>query len=402
MTDPAAALSWIQQADGDDLDEITELFNAAIEEALPELARDSELSGELAVSTRAQVRAFTVWMSHGAHDQPSIPAQSRTLAQTLARRGMDAEVLTEIHRATQHALLRYLTTQSDRLADRDQRVSQLVLFIEQALSWLNTSVNLLIRIHQDEREKMFAGDVARRAALVRSILFGESVDAAAASRALGYPLSAHHTALVIGTDDRSVVTGTDTQLTSVARTFAAHLDVAHLLTVPSGAHGTWVWLGSSRPIDAAQLAAVTDHHPEVTAIRAGIGITGHGIAGFIRSHREAVAAQKLSLTARQCPAITYYADIELRYLVSADREAYAAFRSRTLAGLTGSDAGSERLRETLRTYIRCGRSRDATAAALDVHKNTVRYRLDRVREILGHDVDSHIVELHLALLDDYS
>ncbi len=402
MSDPAAALSWIQPESGEDFDEITALFNAAIEEALPELARDPELAGELATSTRAQVRAFIVWMSHGAHGQPSIPAQSRTLAQTLARRGMDADVLTEIHRATQHALLRYLTTQSDRLADRDQRVSQLVLFIEQALSWLNTSVNLLIRVHQDERERLFAGDVARRATLVRSILFGEPVDAAAASRALGYPLSAHHTALVIGTDDRSAATGTDTQLASVARRFAAHLDVAYLLTVPSGAHGTWVWLGGSRPIDAARLAALSDQHPEFTAIRAGVGITGHGMAGFIRSHREALAAQQISLAARKSPAITCYADIELRYLVSADREAYAAFRSRTLAGLDGSDTAAERLRETLRTYIRCGRSRDATAAALGVHKNTVRYRLDRVRELLGHDVDSHMVELHLALLDDFS
>ncbi len=402
MTDPAAALSWIQPADGEDLDEITELFNAAIEQALPELARDPELSGELAVSTRAQVRAFTVWMSHGAHDQPSIPAQSRSLAQTLARRGMDAEVLAEIHRATQHALLRYLTTQSDRLADRDQRVAQLVLFIEQALRWLNTSVNLLVRVHQEERERMFAGDVARRAALVRSILFGEPVDAAAASRALGYPMSGHHTALVIGTDDRSAATGADTQLTAAARTFAAHLDVAHLLTVPSGAHGTWAWLGSSRPIDAARLTTVIDSHPEVAAIRTGIGITGHGLPGFIRSHREAVAAQQISLATGQGPAISHYADVELRYLVSADREAYAAFRSRTLAGLDGADAGSGRLRETLRTYIRCGRSREATAAALDVHKNTVRYRLDRIRELLGHDVDIHIVELQLALLGDFS
>lgn len=401
MSDPAAALNWIQPESGEELDQITEVFDAAIAAALPELARDAELSGELAISTRAQVRAFIVWMSHGAHGDPVIPDQSRTLAQTLARRGMDAGVLAEIHHATQHALLRYLTAQSERLSDRDQRVSQLVLFIEQALSWLSTSLRLLTGIHHDERERLFAGDVARRAALVRAILFGEPVNVDAASRTLGYPLSLHHTALVIGTDDRGRAPAvTDIRLTSLARSIAAILNVANVLTIPSGVHGMWAWLGGSRPIEPAQLATVGEELRDMAGIRVGVGITGNGVPGFIRSHREAVAAQQISLTTRRSGGLTSYSDVELQYLVSADQEAFAAFRSRTLAALTGTDTASERIRETLRAYIRCGRNRDATAAALGVHKNTVRYRLDRARDILGHDVDSRIVELHLALLAD--
>jgi DNA-binding PucR family transcriptional regulator len=138
---------------------------------------------------------------------------------------------------------------------------------------------------------------------------------------------------------------------------------------------------------------------EVCGVGAGIGVTGHGISGFIRSHHEAVAAYQISTaTSQPNGSFTCYRDVELQYLVTADAQAYAAFQSRALSGLTAADDKAGRLRETLRTYIACGRNRDATAAALGVHKNTVRYRLERVRSALGHDVDRHLVELQLALL----
>ena len=79
--------------------------------------------------------------------------------------------------------------------------------------------------------------------------------------------------------------------------------------------------------------------------------------------------------------------------------AYAAFRSRTLGQLSVEDEHTRRLRETIRTYIESGRNREATATVLGVHKNTVRYRLERARDILGRDVDSYLVHLQLALLD---
>jgi sugar diacid utilization regulator len=42
--------------------------------------------------------------------------------------------------------------------------------------------------------------------------------------------------------------------------------------------------------------------------------------------------------------------------------------------------------ETLSRYLECGRSYDATTAALAIHRSTLKYRLRRIREISGHDL----------------
>ena len=41
---------------------------------------------------------------------------------------------------------------------------------------------------------------------------------------------------------------------------------------------------------------------------------------------------------------------------------------------------------TLTQYLECGRSYDLTAEALSVHRNTLKYRLRRIREISGQDL----------------
>lgn len=54
---------------------------------------------------------------------------------------------------------------------------------------------------------------------------------------------------------------------------------------------------------------------------------------------------------------------------------------------------------TLATYLDLGGRYVDTARALSVHRNTLRYRLDRITEISGHDladVDTKL-NLHLAL-----
>ena len=41
---------------------------------------------------------------------------------------------------------------------------------------------------------------------------------------------------------------------------------------------------------------------------------------------------------------------------------------------------------TLSEYLDCGGNYDATARALSVHRNTLKYRLRRIREVSGHDL----------------
>ena len=52
---------------------------------------------------------------------------------------------------------------------------------------------------------------------------------------------------------------------------------------------------------------------------------------------------------------------------------------------------------TLATFFRYGGSLEATAAALHAHRNTLKYRLARIREISGHDLADPDTRFHLQL-----
>lgn len=71
-----------------------------------------------------------------------------------------------------------------------------------------------------------------------------------------------------------------------------------------------------------------------------------------------------------------------------------------LAPLAREDAErGNNLLETLRAYYECGTRVDWTADRLFLHRNSVRYRLDRVRSLLGMNIDEPqaIAALVLAL-----
>jgi DNA-binding PucR family transcriptional regulator len=80
-----------------------------------------------------------------------------------------------------------------------------------------------------------------------------------------------------------------------------------------------------------------------------------------------------------------------------DAEALAACR-RLLLPLRRNDADrGSRLEATLRAYYACGASVSQTAHVLFLHRNSVRYRLDRVRSLLGADIDHPEVSATLLI-----
>jgi len=85
-------------------------------------------------------------------------------------------------------------------------------------------------------------------------------------------------------------------------------------------------------------------------------------------------------------------------IVRADPEALEDLRARALAPLSGlRPATRERLEETLRSWLLHQGRRDAVAAELHVHAQTVRYRVGQVRELYGDQLDDPATVLDLLL-----
>ena len=79
----------------------------------------------------------------------------------------------------------------------------------------------------------------------------------------------------------------------------------------------------------------------------------------------------------------------------ADTRAWVASVLGDLAADTDSDA---RLRETLRVFLRCGSSYKQAADELNLHFNTVKYRVGRAIARRGREVAADRLDVEVALL----
>ncbi|MCR1784972.1 helix-turn-helix domain-containing protein [Nocardioides carbamazepini] len=94
------------------------------------------------------------------------------------------------------------------------------------------------------------------------------------------------------------------------------------------------------------------------------------------SLREAVAA--LEVGRRLGERLTRFEQVVPEVLIVENRSMAAQMSASVLGPIDKGD-----LLETLRTFLRCGLSTRATAGELQVHENTVTYRIRRICELLG-------------------
>jgi hypothetical protein len=117
------------------------------------------------------------------------------------------------------------------------------------------------------------------------------------------------------------------------------------------------------------------------------------------SYRRALRAARLVAAENPTSGAAYDTDAHLAELVlSADSEALADLRMRALKPLDDlTPAAREKLVETLRLWLLFGGRREAVAAGLFVHPQTVRYRMGQLRELFGDDLDDPLKVLDLVI-----
>jgi sugar diacid utilization regulator len=130
-------------------------------------------------------------------------------------------------------------------------------------------------------------------------------------------------------------------------------------------------------------------------VRAGIGGYHPGLRGISRSYLEAQQAFEAGRKLRP-EGITHRHDELIPHLVLAQNPRLAErFVANSLGRLLDPKLRNRvQLLETLEAYLVLGSVKDA-AAALRLHRHTVLYRLDKLREILGGDLEVPATRLRL-------
>ncbi|MGW6426647.1 PucR family transcriptional regulator [Nocardia sp. NPDC055053] len=365
-------------------------LDAAVLAGVPELD-DPDMRRDLAASTRAHARVVLSGLASDTVDL-ALPEEAHALARTIARRGLDVRVLLRAYRTGMAEVLAVMTeTVAQGQVPPEIERAVLLRVFERSTTWLGLSVEALTGTFMAERERVLRDAINTRTELVHALLTGTEVDVDQASIGLGYRLSRRHLAFVLWTGEA----GGDEPgglLDRAAARIATVLGATGLLTVAASASGLWAWVAID---DDAEITERIARCEVAAPVRVAFGMPGAHVDGFVSSHREAVAARRVAEQNER--AVTDYREVEIAYLAGADTAAMRGLIARELRGLTGTDPVSTRLRATLHAYLRAQRSPEEAARLIGVHKNTVRYRIHRVEEILGHPVSERALALEIAL-----
>jgi len=269
----------------------------------------------------------------------------------------------------------------------------------------------LISLQVSSERKAAEADWNAGASLAAELLGGCSDAAVARRRAdrLGVSLDAERLVIVIGS--RSGAEGEAPDFRAVASAFeretpelAVHVTalegaVAALVELPEGADPRGFALANRERFEAA-LALL---RPAEQLI-AGVSTVRSGPDGYRTAHRE--ARQVVECIRRFSPLdgpALFTADelgVGSLLLSSSDGEAMATFAEQTVGELVREHSKADLLTTLCSFFDNMGSIR-GSAAALDVHENTIRYRLSRIEELTGlavmHDPDAQL-RARLSLL----
>jgi hypothetical protein len=130
-----------------------------------------------------------------------------------------------------------------------------------------------------------------------------------------------------------------------------------------------------------------------------------GVGGFVerpehlpRSYREAMQALTVRIRQADPRGLITFEDLGLYRLLATPegRREASTFVEDWLGSLLAYDSERQAdLVHTLGVYLDHGGNYDDTAAALHIHRSTLRYRLQRIRELSGHDLTNADTRLNL-------
>ncbi|MFD0029757.1 PucR family transcriptional regulator [Streptomyces sp. NPDC055059] len=160
-----------------------------------------------------------------------------------------------------------------------------------------------------------------------------------------------------------------------------------------------ILLTEARPNDDAVHTALA-HELGTPDGAIGVSTRCNSPDGVPRCYQEALRALEVRQNSRQRSGTTFFDDLGLYRILGPgnDLRELEGFVREWLGQLIDYDAQHDtELVETLTRYFDCGGNYDDAAAALTVHRSTLRYRLQRIRKISDRDLADVDTRLNLQV-----
>lgn len=240
------------------------------------------------------------------------------------------------------------------------------------------------------------------ATVIREVLSGAEVSAHAFENTTRYRLDQLHRASVIRVAPTNPAVDHTRDLIQLAHRIARgpHF-TGTLLATPVDRGTAWVWFGvhDSGPVTGvSDLQA--DPHARFPQVQVSFGGALGGAHGFRRSHEQALSAARVALisgTERPHPLSYDDPGVALASLLSVDMPELRRWVNEELGDLALQTDSAARLRETYSTFLATGNSFTRTGEIMNLHRNTVKYRIDQARSLVGESSQRASAEQSVAL-----
>jgi DNA-binding PucR family transcriptional regulator len=387
------------------LAQLSSAIRLGLEDQIPELRGDARVMELHGPSVEGNVDTLLHALRYNiAVERVEAPTAALEYARRLAQHGVPLHALVRAYRLGQHRM-NELVFAEVRTIDVPEPTRYAVLEAMTAtlfeyIDWITQQV---IVVYEDERERWLEGQNSLRAVRVRDVLAApKPVDVDAATTTIRYPLRWHHLAVMMWYPD----TGTDADAIARLQRFLRELGqatgaAATPLFVAADRTCAWGWLPyrTATPAAEAEVRRFTAGKRDAPDI--AIGTMRSGVAGFRQSHREAERARRVALIAQGAePTLICASDpgFSVAALLGADVTDTRAWVTGTLGALAADTDNDARLRETLRVFLGFGSSYKQAAEELNLHFNTVKYRVGRAIARRGRSIGSDRLDVELALL----
>ncbi|PSR69161.1 PucR family transcriptional regulator [Nocardia sp. MDA0666] len=383
---------------------VSSLIKDALEQLIPELRGDARTVELLGASVEGNVDTILHALRHGiAVERITAPTAALEYARRLAQHGVPVNALVRAYRLGQRRLTELVFAElhaidmepTTRIAVIEEITDVLFAYID----WISQQV---VAVYEEERERWLENRNSVRAMRVREVLAQDTaVDVDDAAAAIRYPLRRHHVAMVLWYPDADSDGDDLARLQRFVRELAGAVDVAAApLFAAADRTSGWVWLPyTSDPDDpAARIRRFAATRPDAPHI--AIGAVGVGVEGFRRSHRQAQRARTVAARSGAADKVVAATDpgLTAAALLGENPAAVRDWVADVLGPLATDTASDARLRDTLRVFLRTGSSYKAAAQELDLHYNSVKYRVSRAVSRRGRPIAGDRLDVEIALL----
>jgi hypothetical protein len=387
------------------LTELSSALGRFLEEQIPELHGDAALMELLGTSVEANVHTVLHALRHDiVVERVEAPTAALEYARRLAQHGVPVNALVRAYRLGQRQMNEVFFAELRAIDVPDSvRVAVLEAITGTLFEYIDWMSQQVVAIYEDERERWLENQNSLRALKVREVLAANKpIDVDATTNSIRYPLRWHHLGLVMWYPD---VGADGDQLGRLQRYLREAGEAAGAAAIPLFAAADrscgWGWLPyrAAAPEALASIRKFTLARADSPSV--AIGTMASGVEGFRQSHREAKTARSVALIAKRPePTVIAATDPGLSVVarLGADVAGTREWVAAVLGDLAADNENDARLRETLRVFLGCGSSYKVAAEELNLHFNSVKYRVGRAIARRGRDIGGDRLDVELALV----